>query len=101
LEAFGPLSQATLSRNTNIDRSDMVAALTHLESEQSIGRSVDPTSRRQNIVELTPSGRARLASLTTALERAQDTVFASLSPTEIAQLILLLTRVRDAQTTRA
>lgn len=65
LEQWGPASQADLGRNTGIDRSDVTAALTELETRDLVERRVDPENKRRKIVTITPmrhprSRRARL-----------------------------------------
>src|SRR5262245_24273363 len=42
LEQWGPASQADLGRDTGIDRSDVTAALTELESRGLVERRPDP-----------------------------------------------------------
>ena len=56
LGEWGPASQADLGRGTGIDRSDVTAALSELESRRLVERSVDPEHRRRNIVTITPAG---------------------------------------------
>lgn len=96
LEAFGPQSQANLSRRTHIDRSDMVAALERLERDGSVSRSVDPQDRRQNVVSLTASGGIRLTELSVALDAAQRTAFAGIDAVELDQLVAILGKLRSA-----
>lgn len=95
LQAFGPQSQAELSRRTGVDRSDIVAAIDQLERDKTVSRAVDPTDRRQNIITLTSVGEARLEELAGALERAQAAAFAPLSQTEMADLVSMLGRLRE------
>lgn len=95
LDGFGPDSQAGLSRRTNIDRSDMVAALAGLEAAGHVVRQVDANDRRRNVVQLTDAGRAHLAQLAAALDQAQAEAFAPLSGSELDQLQAMLLRLRD------
>src|ERR1700761_6100770 len=45
LDEWGPASQADLGRGTGIDRSDVTAALSELESRRLVERSADPAHR--------------------------------------------------------
>src|SRR4051794_2913175 len=56
LEEFGPISHVDLGGRTQIDRSDMVAALNELAARGSVERSPDPGDRRRNLVTITPAG---------------------------------------------
>lgn len=95
LDEVGPASQATLSRRTMIDRSDIVAAINDLAKQGYVERTPDPTDRRRNAVTITPAGRRQLRKLDRLVARAQDELLAPLSPDEREQLVRLLTRVVD------
>lgn len=95
LDEDGPASQASLSRGTTIDRSDMVATVNDLVDQGLVGRAPDPTDRRRNIVTITPTGRRQLRKLDRLLGKVQDQLLAPLSVDERRQLIDLLTRVVD------
>ncbi len=98
LDAFGPLTQADLCRRTGIDRSDMNAALNALEGRHLVGRSVDPASRRQNIVSLRPDGRDYFRDLDERIEAAQSLAMEPLSPEERTELCRLLEKLYDHHT---
>lgn len=93
LEQWGPESQADLSRDTGIDRSDVTAALNELESRGYVERKVDPGNKRRNIVTLTPEGTGALLRLDTVLEEIQEAVLAPLTADQRRQLIDLLSRL--------
>jgi MarR family transcriptional regulator, lower aerobic nicotinate degradation pathway regulator len=93
LEQWGPTSQAGLSRDTGIDRSDVTAALTELESRRFIERRVDPDHRRRNIVTLTPQGADVLLRLDAVLEEIQEAVLSPLTAAQGRQFISLLSRL--------
>ena len=95
LDAFGALSQAELCRRTNIDRRDMNAVVSALEAEGIVTRVSDPDDRRQNIVELTKTGKARFERLKTALAEAEDRALAPLAPADRRELLRLLRILRD------
>jgi MarR family transcriptional regulator, lower aerobic nicotinate degradation pathway regulator len=93
LEQWGPESQADLSRDTGIDRSDVTAALNELESRGYVERMVDPGNKRRNIVTLTPEGTGALLRLDAVLEEIQEAVLAPLTAAQRRQLINLLSRL--------
>jgi DNA-binding MarR family transcriptional regulator len=93
LDQYGPASQADIGRYTGIDRSDVVATLSHLVERDLAIRGVDEADRRRNIVEITKPGRAVLARLDTQLDRVQQAVLAPLTRSERASLVRLLTKL--------
>src|SRR3954453_23756700 len=52
----GPLSQAELGRRLGIDRSDMAAVTTELETRGYLTRRPDDAARRRNVVARTSAG---------------------------------------------
>src|SRR5215831_16743003 len=95
LEEFGPASQASLGRHTEMDRSDVAAAVSELASQQLVRRATDQTDRRRNIITITAAGRAHLRRLNALLTDVQDELLAPLSPGERQALAGTLTRVLD------
>jgi MarR family transcriptional regulator, lower aerobic nicotinate degradation pathway regulator len=95
LEEFGPASQASLGRHTEMDRSDVAAAVSELASQQLVRRVTDQTDRRRNIITITATGRAHLRRLDALLADVQDELLAPLSPGERRSLAGTLTRVLD------
>jgi len=93
LVEFGPASQAALGRHTGIDRSDVVAALNELVADGYVDRTPDPADGRRNIITLTASGRRQHKRLAALVERAQDEIFAPLTPADRARLTALLGRL--------
>ena len=96
LEEWGPASQADLGRTTGIDRSDVTAALTELESRNLVGRSVDPEHKRRNIVTITAEGVERLLELDKVIDGIQDEFLAPLTAAQRRQFIALVSRLVDA-----
>lgn len=94
LEEWGPASQADLGRGTGIDRSDVTAALTELESHRFVKRSVDPNHKRRNIVTITPAGVDQLLQLDKVIDAIQDQVLEPLTPTQRRQLTALLRKLQ-------
>jgi MarR family transcriptional regulator, lower aerobic nicotinate degradation pathway regulator len=95
LEEFGPASQASLGRRTEMARSDVAAAVNELTGQKLAGRATDQADRRRNIITITAKGRARLRRLNALLAGAQDELLAPLSPGERQALAGMLTRVLD------
>src|SRR6478752_6390365 len=93
LDEWGPASQADLGRGTGIDRSDVTAALSELESRRLVERSVDPGHRRRNIVTLTSEGVDQLRELDAVVDNVQEQVLAPLTPTQRRQFIGLISRM--------
>ena len=95
LDAFGSISQADLCRRTNIDRSDMNAVVNTLETEGLVTRVSDPGDRRQNIVEMTETGKARFERLRAGLTAAEDRALAPLAKSDRQELLRLLRILHD------
>jgi MarR family transcriptional regulator, lower aerobic nicotinate degradation pathway regulator len=95
LEEFGPASQASLGRRTDMDRSDVAAAIDELSSQKLARRATDEADRRRNIITITAAGRAHLRRLDALLADAQDELLTPLSPGERQALAGLLARVLD------
>ncbi|MBO2458293.1 MarR family winged helix-turn-helix transcriptional regulator [Actinomadura violacea] len=97
LEEWGPASQAELGRRTGIDRSDVTAALTRLESRDLVERSADPAHKRRNIVTITAAGAERLIELDKVIDGIQEEFLAPLTAAQRRQFITLLSRLVDPQ----
>ena len=97
LEEWGPTSQAELGRTTGIDRSDVTAALTELESRNLVERSVDPEHKRRNIVTITAEGVEQLLELDKVIDGIQDEFLAPLTAAQRRQFITLMSRLVDAR----
>jgi DNA-binding MarR family transcriptional regulator len=100
LDEGGPASQATLSRRTTIDGSDMVATINELLARGLVDRAPDPTDGRRNVVTITGKGRRELGKLDQLVAGVQDELLASLSPAERERLTRLLARVVDHHSVR-
>jgi DNA-binding MarR family transcriptional regulator len=98
LEEFGPASQASLGRRTEMDRSDVVAAINELDVRKLAERATDQNDRRRNVITITAKGRAHLRRLDALLAAAQDELLAPLSPGERQAFVGMLTRLMDYHT---
>jgi DNA-binding MarR family transcriptional regulator len=95
LEESGAASQAELGRRTGIDRSDVTAALTDLESRELVERSADAEHKRRKIVTITPRGVDKLLELDTVIDGIQDEFLAPLTATQRRQFIALVSQLVD------
>lgn len=93
LEELGTASQAELGRKTGIDRSDVTAALTELESRNLVERSVDPAHKRRNRVTMTAEGAERLLELDRVIDDVQEEFLAPLTAAQRRQFIALISRL--------
>ncbi len=93
LAESGPASQASLGRRTEMDRSDVTAAVGELAADGLVERTADAGDRRRNVVTITDAGRARLRRLDEVLNGVQDELLAPLSSDERATLVGLLERL--------
>jgi DNA-binding MarR family transcriptional regulator len=89
----GVASQAELSRRTGIDPSDVVAAISDLESRRLITRQRDSHDARRNVITLTRKGRAELERLDVLVTVVQERFLAPLSESERRQLTRILTKL--------
>jgi DNA-binding MarR family transcriptional regulator len=96
LDEWGPASQADLGRGTGIDRSDVTAALSELESRRLVERSADPEHRRRNIVTITPAGVERLVELDDVVDGVQEQVLSQLTKAQRRQFIALMVKLLAA-----
>ncbi|WP_028048890.1 MarR family winged helix-turn-helix transcriptional regulator [Cellulomonas sp. URHD0024] len=97
LDEWGPASQADLGRGTGIDRSDVTAAVSELESRGFVARSADPEHGRRNIVSLLPAGAEQLLALDDVIDAVQEQVLRPLSPAQRRQLVALLLKLLPDQ----
>jgi MarR family transcriptional regulator, lower aerobic nicotinate degradation pathway regulator len=95
LDEAGAVSQATLSRRTTIDRSDMVATINELTEQGLVERRLNADDRRRNVITITTAGRRQLRKLDRLLAGVQDQLLVPLGTSERRQLIRLLTRIVD------
>jgi DNA-binding MarR family transcriptional regulator len=95
LTEYGAASQATLSRRTGIDRSDVVATVNDLVHHGYAKRTVDASDRRRNLVTVTARGRARYKRLDALVLHVQDQLLEALSASEREVLVTLLRRILE------
>ena len=93
LRDLGPISQQELAETLDLDPSKLVALLNELESAGLAERRRDPGDRRRHIVEISDSGKARLADAERAMAEFETRFFAGLALGEREQLQGLLSRL--------
>jgi DNA-binding MarR family transcriptional regulator len=93
LHEFGPASQATLGRRTEIDRSNVVAELNELAGRGLVERVRDAADQRRNVVAITPAGVEHYEWLDGILSGVQDELLRPLSARERRLLTDALTKV--------
>lgn len=89
----GPLSQAEIGQQVEIDRAPMVQHIDYLEQMGLVERKPNPSDRRSYAITLTPKGLDYLQRATEIAIAAESEFFAPLSPEERQQLHSLLTRL--------
>jgi DNA-binding MarR family transcriptional regulator len=93
LDEFGSASQADLGRRSNMDRSDVVAAINELAEQGYVERTPDPDDRRRNIVTLTKAGNRQLHRMDRTLDKVQNDLLDPLPAEDRQILARLLTQL--------
>ena len=93
LRDLGPISQQDLADTLDLDPSKLVALLNELESAGLAERRRDPGDRRRHIVEISVSGKTRLADAERAMTEFEARFLAGLGSDERDQLQGLLSRL--------
>ena len=84
------LEQVALAQEVGVDRTTLTNVLTRLEGRGLIARAAVPTDRRVKRVTLTEEGRATLARMAGAAERAHARTIEALAPAERAAFLAAL-----------
>jgi len=88
-------SQRELADAVGIQGATLTHHLDAMESAGLVTRRRDPENRRLHLVELTPAGDALFARMRDAAMAFDERLRAGLSQPEVAQLEVLLARLRD------
>jgi DNA-binding MarR family transcriptional regulator len=95
------LTQTRLATAIGLDRSSLVPLLDKLQKRNLVAREASVKDRRSNHLFLTPEGRQLLVKADKRVKLHEQRVLASLSKTEVKQLIKLLMKIgaggRDAE----
>jgi DNA-binding MarR family transcriptional regulator len=88
------LTQQRLCDGIGVEKSTLVVRLHRLAERGLIRRVRSPKDRRENILELTAQGRARLKSMLNFVASHEERVSVQLSQAERKQLFALLAKIR-------
>lgn len=95
-----PISSADLARRANMTAQSMGEFIKALESKGLVARRSDTVNRRINQITATPAGHKVLMQTDAKVDQAEHEFFDCLSREELAQLRLLLSRVRSSELAR-
>jgi len=93
----GEIAQQRLATALQIDGTNLVGLLNHLEADGLVARRRSPEDRRRHVVELTDAGRRRLAEAEAALGELEDELLGPLDDAERETLYRLLRKTTDGQ----
>ena len=94
-------NQAELARQLGVDRTVMVYLVDDLAKAGLVERIADPADRRSRLIRATPAGGEQLVAAQRAIEAAEATVLAPLSPAEQGQLRCMLQSLASHYIARA
>lgn len=95
-----PISSADLARRANMTAQSMGEFIKALESKGLVTRRTDATNRRISHIMATPAGHKVLVQSDAKVDQAEHEFFDCLNREELAQLRLLLSRVRSSEFAR-
>lgn len=92
-----PISSADLARQANMTAQSMGEFVKALENKGLVVRQNDASNRRIHQITATAIGHKMLIQIDAKIDQAGHEFFDCLNPEELAQLRLLLSRVRSAE----
>jgi DNA-binding MarR family transcriptional regulator len=95
-----PISSADLARRANMTAQSMGEFIKALESKGLVTRRSDTANRRINQITATAAGHKVLVQTDAKVDQAEHEFFDCLTREELAQLRLLLSRVRSSEFAR-
>lgn len=95
-----PVSSADLARRANMTAQSMGEFIKAMEAKGLLERRSDPNNRRVIQVSSTPAGRTALVQAEAKVDQIEREYFGCLTVEELAQLKMLLNRVRTAELAR-
>ncbi|MCK6426648.1 MAG: MarR family transcriptional regulator [Burkholderiaceae bacterium] len=95
-----PVSSADLARRANMTAQSMGEFIKAMETKGLLERRSDPNNRRVIQVSSTAAGRAALVQAEAKVDQIEREYFGCLTVEELAQLKMLLNRVRTAELAR-
>jgi DNA-binding MarR family transcriptional regulator len=98
LAEHGPMNQAALAARLGFAARSVTDTVDALQRDGLAARVSDPNDRRAWIVEITPTGRKALSRAMAAKRKTMDRIFGALDAPARAELVALLTALRDSLT---
>lgn len=95
-----PISSADLARRANMTAQSMGEFIKVLEQKGLVAKRSDKVNRRINQITATPEGLKVLVQAEARIDQAEHEFFDCLSREELAQLRVLLSRVRSSELAR-
>jgi DNA-binding MarR family transcriptional regulator len=93
IESEGPISQVDLGSTMGIDKATIVKLLDGLETDHLVVRKGAEGDRRVKLIHLTPTGRAKLKSVTPVRDRVEREFLAHLTEAERQALRSILPKL--------
>jgi DNA-binding MarR family transcriptional regulator len=84
----GEFTQKELAELIGLDKTTMVVTLDELEAAELAKRVASPLDRRARVVQVTPSGRAKVKAANQIVKRVQTNVLESLGDPEAGEALL-------------
>ena len=84
------IDQRTLARSIGLDTSTIAGVIDRLETRGLVQRNASPDDRRVRLLTLSDAGRAALAAVVPAMERAQQRILEPLPKAERAEFMRML-----------
>lgn len=82
LSREGPINQLAIARSRALDPAVIVAAIDGLEAKAFVERKVDPSDRRNRLVNLTNAGNQVVAEAATVIDTAERSFLSSLQESD-------------------
>lgn len=82
LSREGPINQLAIARSRALDPAVIVAAIDGLEAKTFVERKVDPSDRRNRLVNLTSAGNQVIAEAATVIDSAERSFLSALQESD-------------------
>ena len=101
LDSDPGMSQRELCETLDLDRSTIAEIVTRLQRRGLIERERHAVDRRRNILTLSPTGRAELATLLPRVERVDEVLVGGMTPEDGEELRRLLSMMLETMDSAA
>jgi len=95
LATHGALDKSTIGGYAALDRTTVAVVMKNLEERGLVTKRPSETDRRATLIEITRAGTELLASVQTAVARAQARMLAPLAPRERGEFLRMLARMAE------